>query len=30
MDKNNAPPPLYTAQGKPAGRIRQKNEDTNL
>ncbi|HAG21347.1 MAG TPA: TetR family transcriptional regulator, partial [Pseudomonas sp.] len=24
MDKNNAPPPLYTAQGKPAGRIRQK------
>ena len=30
MDKNNAPPPLYTAQGKPAGRIRQKNEETIL
>ena len=30
MDKNNAAQPLYTAQGKPAGRIRQKNEETIL
>ena len=30
MNKNNAPQPLYNAQGKPAGRIRQKNEETIL
>ena len=30
MDKNYAPQPLYTAHGKPAGRIRQKNEESIL
>ena len=30
MNKHEAPQPLYTATGKPAGRIRQKNEEAIL
>ena len=30
MNKHASPQPLYTATGKPAGRIRQQNEETIL